>query len=226
MVHLGNILKVAAVGLALIPVTACQHTSVGTPSPFEQEMRNTVQMVRLPYSVAVEEDATTGLSPKTEREIASFLASVQAGYGDVVLLDGPSTSPHRITAIADFIKARGLAFAGTATMGPAPETGVVILYVERYRVITPDCGGWEAEVSNQQRNNDSANLGCANTTNLGLMVANPRDLVSGASTGNSTTSAVGAIYNPAPQTSGPTMTLSLDGMGALAGGTAAVSGSK
>lgn len=208
-------LKSLMLGLGLISTAACQHTDVGTPSPHETTMRNSVQMVRLPFEVQKEEDDTDSLSMKTELALSAFLVSVQAGYGDTILLDGPSVSPYRITALSDFIRARGLLFAGNVPVGPTPKNGSVILYVERHKVITPDCGGWQTEINNQQRNNDSAHFGCSTATNLGLMVANPRDLISGHSTGNSTASAVGAIYTPSPQSSGPTMTLSLEGLGNL-----------
>lgn len=191
-----KLLKTALLGLALTGISACQHTDVGgTAAP--QVMRNTIQMVRLPYEVTAEQDNTDSLSSVTINNINNFLTSVDAGYGDVLMLDGPGASKDRVAAIARLIKARGLVIGGTGAFGQAPKDGNVMLYVERYLVTPPTCNYWPHETSVNARNNDSVFHGCSTTINLGLMVADPRDLVSGRSSGNSTGTAVSAI-NPTP----------------------------
>jgi pilus assembly protein CpaD len=54
-----------------------------------------------------------------------------------------------------------------------------IVSVGRYAVTLPTCPNWSQSLSYEFTNAFSSNYGCANTTNLGLMVASPADLVSG-----------------------------------------------
>ncbi|NVJ97058.1 MAG: hypothetical protein HWE25_02835 [Alphaproteobacteria bacterium] len=208
------LLKTALIGMGFMSLAACQHTDTSSATRPETTLRNSVQMVRLPFEIRAEDDGTATPSGATLAQIGAFLASVNAGYGDVLMLDAGNVAPARLAALQDFIRARGLAFGGNAAMGATPTEGSVMLYLERYVVTTPNCGTWPAENGNNRRNNPSAHFGCADTTNLGLMVANPRDLIAGQGNGNSTAAAVGAIYTPAPS-SAPApgnMTLSLEGM--------------
>lgn len=48
----------------------------------------------------------------------------------------------------------------------------------------PDCPNWKASPYNTQDNAKQGNFGCATTTNLGLMLEDPRDLVRGSSGGH------------------------------------------
>jgi len=54
-----------------------------------------------------------------------------------------------------------------------------ILSVGRYTVTLPACPNWSESLAAEFTNACSGNYGCANVTNLGLMVASPADLVSG-----------------------------------------------
>ncbi len=56
-----------------------------------------------------------------------------------------------------------------------PNTLLVV--VERYIVTPPDCPNWTKSSSGDHDNAATSNFGCSNVTNLGLMVADPRDLV-------------------------------------------------
>jgi len=193
MTAMKQLIKPALLSFALVSTSACVHTDVNVATPHQTVMRNNVHMVRLPHEIAPEGDGTDTLSAVTETSISSFLTSINAGYGDVVMLDGPSASPARIAAVETIIARTGLAYGGTSALGAKPKDGSVMLYVERYVVTTPNCNYWPEVTSTQERNNDSSFHGCASTINLGLMVANPRDLVSGHYSGTSTAAAVGAL---------------------------------
>jgi len=65
-----------------------------------------------------------------------------------------------------------------------PESGVV-LTIERYVVIPPSCGDFSQPIGDARQAYAHSNHGCADTANLGLMVANPRDLVKGRALGDS-----------------------------------------
>ena len=199
MTAIKQFLKPALLGFALVSTSACVHTDVNVATPHQTVMRNSVQMVRLPHEIAPEGDGTDTLSAMTETSIDRFLTSINAGYGDVIMLDGPSASPERIAAVEAVVTRTGLAYGGTSALGAKPKDGSVMLYVERYVVTTPNCNYWPEVTSTQEKNNDSNFHGCASTINLGLMVANPRDLVSGHYSGTSTAAAVGALGGgPAP----------------------------
>jgi len=196
MYMINKFVKPALVGLGFTLLAACQHTSVSAPGPQQNVMRNKIQMVRLPLEIQREADNTDTLSSVTEGSIHSFLASVNAGYGDVIMLDGPNASPQRIAAVEALIKRTSLAYGGTSALGTKPEDGAIMLYVERYIVDTPNCNYWPDTLSGQAKNNDSSFHGCTTRINLGLMIANPRDLISGHYSGTTTSTAVGALYGP------------------------------
>ncbi len=196
MTNQAKILKTAFLGLGLLGLTACQHTDVATPSPLEANMRNSVQMIRLPYEIKSEDDGTSTPSGATYSGIQSFLKAANVTYGDVLMLDRGNASDDRLGAIEDYIKSQGYTYGGTATLGGLPSEGSVMLYLERYVVTTPNCGEWAAETSNNDRNNPSSFHGCSITANLGLMVANPRDLIAGQSGPGITATAVDHLIGP------------------------------
>ena len=51
--------------------------------------------------------------------------------------------------------------------------------VERYVVTPPDCPNWSKSPTGDHSNAMPSNFGCADATNLSLMVADPRDLLVG-----------------------------------------------
>jgi len=55
----------------------------------------------------------------------------------------------------------------------------VEIVLERYVVTPPACPDWSRETGVDYANGPHTNFGCATTANLGLMIANPRDLVEG-----------------------------------------------
>ncbi|MEZ5932173.1 MAG: CpaD family pilus assembly lipoprotein [Alphaproteobacteria bacterium] len=55
----------------------------------------------------------------------------------------------------------------------------VEIVLERYLVTPPACPDWSRRSGVDFANNPHSNFGCATQSNLGLMIANPRDLVRG-----------------------------------------------
>jgi pilus assembly protein CpaD len=53
------------------------------------------------------------------------------------------------------------------------------LVLERYLVTLPPCPDWSRQSGTDFSNLPHSNFGCATQTNLGLMVAEPRDLLHG-----------------------------------------------
>ncbi len=59
----------------------------------------------------------------------------------------------------------------------------VVITVEKYMVTPPSCHDWSQSFGDAQGHVGMSNLGCATETNLAMMIADPRDLVSGKPTG-------------------------------------------
>ncbi|UTW56006.1 CpaD family pilus assembly lipoprotein [Kordiimonas sp. SCSIO 12610] len=197
--HLFAKVFVAAAGLSLL--SACGQ-SVGTPGFNDQVHRNTVQLVRFSHVIKAEDDATSTLSAKTIADLNNFLDSTNVGYGDVLMVDTEYTgAEQRLLDIKQLIKKRGHEYAGKTLLGAKPAKGDIVLYVERHVVTPPNCGNWPDEKGSTALNNRSAFNGCSTIANLGLMVADPRDLISGKQGGTNTRTAVEAANNGTPAAS-------------------------
>lgn len=66
----------------------------------------------------------------------------------------------------------------------AKESGsLVLIVVERFVVITPSCGNFLEQIGDANQAYNSSNHGCATEANLGMMIADPRDLLRGRNEG-------------------------------------------
>jgi pilus assembly protein CpaD len=98
---------------------------------------------------------TTSGPPRLAERRAAVLASALLAYGIVA-----DTLPSE-AALANHAK----------------------IEVGRYTVTLPPCPNWSSPPSAEYTNAFRSNWGCAAATNLGLMIANPADLVSGRTLG-------------------------------------------
>ena len=122
-----------------------------------------------------------------------FLARLEAGYGDrfyVMAGRGRKGAPkqaaarlaeRRRQAVMAFLEHRRLRVLSLRTeFGiDAPVGEAVKVIVRRYVVTVPGCPDWTGRPGVSYDNTHSSNFGCANAVNLGLMVADPRDIVVG-----------------------------------------------
>lgn len=58
-------------------------------------------------------------------------------------------------------------------------SSVVVVVVERFVVITPSCGDFSQQIGDANQAFAPSNYGCSTEANLGMMVADPRDLLRG-----------------------------------------------
>jgi pilus assembly protein CpaD len=155
------------------------------------------------HSVYFETDRAELTGAQRDRLLA-FLASVQPSERDVLRLEGHADeratdlynlelASERIQAVEGFLREHG--YGGmevtTAAYGeavPAVEgSGAAAwqrnrraeLILERYLVTLPACPDWSRQSGTDFANLPHSNHGCATASNLGLMVAEPRDLVRG-----------------------------------------------
>lgn len=68
--------------------------------------------------------------------------------------------------------------------GKRSGSGIDII-IERYVVIPPSCANFAQSIGGAQQAHVYSNYGCADTANLGMMIANPRDLIVGRPLGDS-----------------------------------------
>jgi pilus assembly protein CpaD len=91
----------------------------------------------------------------------------------------PSLAQQRNAVISRELLAYGIV-ADTSPLQTAPANHAV-LGIGRYTVTLPPCPNWSSPPNAAYTNAHTSNWGCAEATNLGLMVANPADLVGGRS---------------------------------------------
>jgi len=89
----------------------------------------------------------------------------------------PGLAERRAAAISRELLRYGIVAQPTAL--DAVPANHALVSVGRYSVTLPDCPNWSQSLSYDFTNAFTSNYGCANATNLGLMVASPADLVSG-----------------------------------------------
>src|SRR5271169_1814738 len=89
----------------------------------------------------------------------------------------PRLAEQRAAAISRELLRYGIV-ASTLTLDTVPANRAIVS-VGRYAVTLPTCPNWSQSLSYDFTNAFTSNYGCANATNLGLMVASPADLVNG-----------------------------------------------
>jgi pilus assembly protein CpaD len=134
---------------------------------------------------------------ETRREVAFAAGSAYLPAGEVRKIDqwvlsgsirpadrvqiaagGPhGLAERRAAAVSSELLRYGIV-ASTLPIDTAPADRAVVS-IGRYAVILPACPNWSQSLRWEFTNAYTSNYGCANATNLGLMVASPADLASG-----------------------------------------------
>lgn len=89
----------------------------------------------------------------------------------------PGLAERRAAAISSELLRYGIV-AQTLALDTVPANRAIVS-IGRYAVTLPACPNWSESLAAEFTNVYSSNYGCANVTNLGLMVASPADLVNG-----------------------------------------------
>jgi pilus assembly protein CpaD len=135
------------------------------------------------------------LSPSEIRKINDWVLSGGVRPADHVAIAAggpPALAQARTSAIAKALLRWGIVATPTPFADVAANRAVV--NVGRYAVTLPDCPNWSQSLQWEFTNAYTSNYGCADATNLGLMVASPGDLVSGRQfTGIDAVPAIGAV---------------------------------
>lgn len=183
---LNNILK-NTVGLTFLALAGCSGSAQLSNGDMQQ--RNEVEMVRIPFMMSFDDGAASLSAPAIEK-LDMFLMKTNVSYGDELSMDFPlqrdgglsEQNQKRMTYLAGLLKKRGLHLSADVTpFGMSPGENQARFLISRYVVTPPQCGDWSQPSTDNYGNASTKNLGCATQAQLGLMVANPRDLITGVS---------------------------------------------
>ena len=125
-------------------------------------------------------DGSDRLSPGEARRLDGLVLAGNIRPADrvaIAVAGPPRLAGRRAAAISSELLRYGIV-ASTQTLDPLPANRAIVT-VGRYTVTLPACPNWSESLAVEFTNAFSSYYGCANATNLGLMVASPADLVSG-----------------------------------------------
>lgn len=188
----------AALSLAL---AGC-NSPVEQWEPVEAPKANKVEFVRLSHAVRFA-PGNAALAPTEARRLIAFIDDAEIAGGEEIYLESGSAdglAQKRQAAVRGVLSRRGI----RAVSLPPPDATVdypargdeVGLQVERYVVTPPACPNWSKPPGGDPTNTVGSNFGCATATDLGLMVAEPRDLLVGRKPGPADAEpALRAIHN-------------------------------
>ncbi|MCE2510626.1 MAG: hypothetical protein J4G10_06590 [Alphaproteobacteria bacterium] len=168
-------------GLLLGALTACASATEADFAINETPKKLEVEWSRMTHLVDFE-PRKAELAENTKAELAAFLDQNYASPDDLILINPGKVSGDR----QSIFEARGRAVQNfVADLGYVSEVlpsrseveGFVIVAVEHYDVRVPACPDWRRNPP--LTNGVSSNFGCTDAVNLGLMLADPRDLVTG-----------------------------------------------
>tara|TARA_R110000782_G_scaffold19476_3_gene53155 strand:- start:641 stop:1492 length:852 start_codon:yes stop_codon:yes gene_type:complete len=171
--------------LCLILLGACDHIpDFKAYAPYDPPATRQprVQPVAIAHKVAFSQGTVT-LDVTAGRDIDAFLARQKVDRADAleiaIPVGGGEIARGRAARVAAYLKLKHLAAGLVIDDDPKMAADTVRLVVHRYQVALPGCPDWTDRSGITHGNQPSGNWGCATAVNLGLMVANPGDLVWG-----------------------------------------------
>jgi pilus assembly protein CpaD len=199
----------SVLGLGL---TACTSADIGPNSStgwLEASSPKQLEVDRADYRHEVYFDTDRAdITGVEQNRLLTFLRTIQPSARDTIRVEGHADerasdlynlelAGRRAEAVAAFLRHHGYdkLTVTTSSYGEAvpavPGTGPEVwqqnrrveLVLERYLVTLPACPDWSRESGTDFANLPHSNFGCATQADLGLMVADPRDLVRGRTLG-------------------------------------------
>lgn len=168
--------------LALLLLGACGHMpDFKKHAPYAPEAVRSpaVQPVSVSHLVAFEAGSVI-LDAAATQALDAFLERQRVDRADALVItveNGGEAALARAERVAAYLALKRL--DARVQVADRALLGGVALTVERYQVTLPGCPDWTGPNGVTHSNQPSSNWGCATATNLGLMVANPRDLAMG-----------------------------------------------
>lgn len=147
------------------------------PEPRQEIPRLEVTPVYHSHKVAFDPIAKRPATMEMLR-LERFLRALEVAEGDVVEVRAADTALGRREGgvLVALLEDTGYAVRYSLVEDKQSETAVT---VRTLAVKLPDCPNWSDRPGRNYQNAASSNFGCATVTNLGLMVADPEDLIEG-----------------------------------------------
>ena len=145
-------------------------------SPHQSEVSHTSLSLDLPATA-------DGLAPAQQQQLAEWFAAMDLRYGDAISVADPLNRPAAQSAVADVAGQFGMAQTRAAPLQDGADSvapGALRVTVTRAHAHVPHCPDWSGNAATNPMNATSTNFGCATNSNLAAMVANPGDLLRGA----------------------------------------------
>lgn len=184
-----NCISGSATLLACLLLANC--SGVSNFANGDSQKRNEVEMIKIPFMITFD-SGNSSLSDKAIQRLDQFMMKSNVSYGDELSMDFPlkrdgslsEENRKRMTFLSGLLKKRGLHLSANVTpYGISPAVDQARLLISRYVVTPPLCGDWSQPSTGNYGNMNLPDFGCSSQANLGLMVANPRDLITGVANG-------------------------------------------
>lgn len=177
----------SAILIALASAGLAGCTSPGVPvnrslesvhQPIVQRTNYTIDLATGPEGLAIEE----------QRRLAGWFDAMDLRYGDKIAIDDPVASRATRGSVEAVAARFGMLLGESAPPTPGyVNAGTVRIVVSRSTASVKGCPDWGTKSDTNMNNATASGYGCAINGNLAAMVANPEDLVKGASTSGQTT---------------------------------------
>ncbi len=194
-----KIYKISALGLAILAAGCTAEVAQWTPaeSPKENKVERAVFKLDVHYPAHASE-----LSKAEKKKLVHFLKEKGSNpYSITVTIEEHgSHNEKRVKDLEKVILQHGVpydlieveAHAGDFECDPIQgnkkhhkgHPGGVTVVIERFLVIPPSCADFSQQIGNANQTHAGSNFGCATEANFGMMVANPRDILRGRTTGD------------------------------------------
>jgi pilus assembly protein CpaD len=159
----------------LLGLTSCAAEYTKSEAPTQLRVDGAESRVELAFA-----GGSARLAPGEAGRLDRLVLAGNIRPADRVLIavsGPPSLAERRAAAISGELLRYGIV-AQTLALDTVPANRAIVS-VGRYAVTLPTCPNWSESLQWEFTNAYTSNYGCANATNLGLMVASPADLVSG-----------------------------------------------
>ena len=170
---------VAALALALAGCGGLPRNAT-LYSPHMPEVSHTSLTLDLPASA-------DGLALAQRQRLAAWFTAADLRYGDQLTVADPLERQTTRDAVADVAASFGIAQirsgpgqAANEWSAGAVAAGTLRVTLTRAHAHVPHCPDWSGNAASNPANATSTNHGCATYSNLAAMVANPDDLLRGA----------------------------------------------
>lgn len=176
-----TLLAVLAVIVAGCAQTVADWTPAATPHDIQ------VKWVTHEHSININSPASQ-LTNQEARSLDRFLSEIDLRPSDRLFVDvgpqpGEVVSDARIDAINEQLRHFIPGAQATAITGEKGTNNKINLIVGRYVVLPPNCPDLSRPTATNPGNTPDSNFGCSTQRNLGLMLADPGDLLRGRTLG-------------------------------------------